>query len=325
MANVDSRSATSDTSRRRRGPARPHSSDGPQHLLMTLLGDYWFARDELLPSAALVDLLGEFGTQEHASRQAMRRLTQRGLLAQGRQGRTTRYGVPAAIAADQRLRLARAVTFGTEFAHWNRTWTLVAFSIPETDRDVRRLLRNGLRRLGFGDLQDGTWISPHDRRDDAVALLDELGVAQGHVMRARWDFRGGDEAALADAFGLADLVTGYEVFLAQYQPYLDWLGAEVDEAEALRVRTRITNDWLAFRLVDPELPAELLPPDWIRRRARELFLELYDGLGAPAAAQVRRIIARHDEPLSRIVTHHAVPTVDARLRRGLRTPAPTAR
>lgn len=34
----------------------PRSQNGssPQHLLITLLGDYWLTREELLPSAALV-------------------------------------------------------------------------------------------------------------------------------------------------------------------------------------------------------------------------------------------------------------------------------
>ena len=32
----------------------------PQHLLLTLIGDYWSGRCEALPSAALVDLLAEF-------------------------------------------------------------------------------------------------------------------------------------------------------------------------------------------------------------------------------------------------------------------------
>lgn len=316
MSDVEYGSADRTSSRRRREPPRPHSADGPQHLLMTLLGDYWFGRDELLPSAALVELLSEFGTNEHAARQSMRRLAQRGLLAQGRQGRTTQYGIPAGIVADQRLRLARAVTFGSDFADWDGTWTLVAFSIPESERDVRRQLRNGLRRLGFGDLQDGTWISPHDRERGAVALLDALDVGQGHVMRATWAFRDGDREAMADAFELPALDAAYEAFIVEYAPYLA-VGEDVDPSEALRLRTRITNDWLAFRLTDPELPAELLPPDWVRRRARELFLELYDRLGARAAAHVRAIIARHDEALSSIVTHHGVPTVDARLGRGL--------
>lgn len=292
--------------RSRRLP-RPHSGGGPQHLLITLLGDYWFAREELLPSAALVELLGEFGANENASRQSMRRLTQRGLLAQGKQGRTTSYGIPREIVASQRLRLARAVTFGADFSDWDGQWTVVSFSIPESERDVRRVLRNGLRNMAFGDLQDGVWITPHDRQAEAVELLDDLGVAEGHVMRAAWRLREGDRSAISRAFGLDDLAASYEDFLAEYEPRLDTSRVSLGPREALVLRTKLTNDWLAFRLEDPELPAELLPGGWPRPRAREVFLRLYDALGPAAASHVRQVIARYDEPLSRIVTHHSAP------------------
>lgn len=283
---------------------RPHSGNGPQHLLITLLGDYWFAREELLPSAALVALLAEFGAQENASRQGMRRLTQRRLLVQGRSGRTTLYGIPPEVVADQRLRSARAVTFGTDVTDWDGRWTVVSFSIPEPERDVRRVLRGGRRNMAFGDLQDGVWITPHDRGDEAVQLLDDLGVAAGHVMRASWALRAGDGAAIAKAFALDELAEQYAAFVDEYTPLLEPARREADPTTALRVRTKLTNDWLAFRLADPELPAELLPDDWPRKRAREVFLALYDALGPAAAQRVRDVVAEYDEPLSRIVTHH---------------------
>ena len=50
----------------------------PQHLLMTLLGHYWFGRSELLPSAALVELLAEFDISTPSARAALNRLTKRG-------------------------------------------------------------------------------------------------------------------------------------------------------------------------------------------------------------------------------------------------------
>jgi len=294
---------TSPHPRTRRLP-RPHSAGGPQHVLITLLGDYWFARDELLPSAALVELLAEFGANENAARQAMRRLTQRGLLDQAKQGRTTSYGIPSDIVAAQRVRLARALTFGASFDDWDSRWTLVSFSIPEAERDVRRLLRNGLRNMAFGDLHDGVWISPHDRREDVIELLDELGVEQGHVMRTEWAIRAGDAEAIASAFRLDQLGSAYDAFIAEYEPQIDWAGGRIEPRDGLRVRTELTNDWLSFRLSDPELPAALLPNGWPRPRAREVFLRLYDLLGPAAASHVRTLIARHDDSLARIVTHH---------------------
>lgn len=286
---------------------RPHSGDGPQHILITLLGDYWFGRDELLPSAALVELLAEFGANENAARQAMRRLTQRGLLTQAKEGRSTHYGIPSDIVSAQRQRLAGAVTFGADFVHWDAKWTFVTFSIPEKERDARRLLRNGLRTMGFGALHDGVWINPHDRAAGAHELLDDLGIGQGHVMRADWQFRSGDLKAVAQAFEIDSLGEQYRDFIEEYEPRVEWARKTVDSKEALRVRTKLTNDWLAFRISDPELPHSLLPSDWPRRRARGLFLKLYDLLGPQAANRFRSIIESYDHHLASIVTFHSSP------------------
>ena len=43
---------------------------------------------------------------------------------------------------------------------------------------------------------------------------------------------------------------------------------------------------------------ELLPADWPRAQARELFLETYEQLGAPASVRVRQVIASYAPELS---------------------------
>jgi DNA-binding transcriptional regulator PaaX len=138
-------------------------------------------------------------------------------------------------------------------------------------------------------------------------------VTARHVLRASWTLRAGDREAIADAFELDELAARYAEFAEQYASQLDWAREGVEPREALRVRTKLTNDWLAFRLADPELPVGLLPDGWPRPRAREVFLHLYDLLGPAAAAQVRQIVARYDEPLSRIVTHQGALRANQRL------------
>lgn len=285
---------------------KPHTGTEPQHLLITLLGDYWFARTELIPSAALVSLLAEFGANENASRQAMRRLTARGLLAQSKKGRTTFYGIPEPIVATQRNRLTRAIRFGEEFTDWDGEWTVVAFSIPESDRDVRRLLRNGLKSMRFGTLQDGVWISPHDMRSGAIKLLDELDVPKGHVMTSRWLERDHNADAVADAFELAALGAQYDDFIARHEATREWARSGAATAsEALVRRTMLTNEWLSFRADDPELPVGLLPANWPRPAARALFIEIYDLLGPAAEVRFRDLIAEHDSALATLAAHHS--------------------
>ena len=74
----------------------------PQHLLMTLLGHYWFGRAEHLPSAALVELLAEFDISTPSARAALNRLTKRGLLVSSKRGRNTYYGLTPGVTPARR-------------------------------------------------------------------------------------------------------------------------------------------------------------------------------------------------------------------------------
>src|SRR4029450_11094966 len=71
---------------------RIQTGANPQHLIVTLLGDYWFGRKEHLPSAALVALANEFEITSTSARAALSRLARRGLLDSSRDGRRTFYG-----------------------------------------------------------------------------------------------------------------------------------------------------------------------------------------------------------------------------------------
>lgn len=289
------------------GPRLPRSTTGrePQYLIVTLLGDYWFGRQEKIPSSALVSLLAEFDVTESSARQAMRRLTNRGFLVQDKVGRTTYYGIPERMSESTVARRRRVLRFGTEFTDWDGYWTVVSFSIPEKDRDVRRLLRNGLRDLKFGLLNDAIWVSPHHRSEQATALLDQLNVADASVMRAKILDRPGREQSYVDVFDLRQLELDYHAFIDRYEPMIDKVAAgQIAPSDALVLRTEVMSEWLQFRQVDPSLPAPLLPADWPRTRAREVAYRIYDELGTTAEGRFRQIIAAVDRDLAALASHH---------------------
>ncbi|MHA6667871.1 PaaX family transcriptional regulator [Homoserinimonas sp. A447] len=284
---------------------RAHSGAEPQHLLITLLGDYWTGQKALIPSTALVELLAEFGASESSARQAMRRLAARGLLVHEKIGRATYYGVPPRITEATSTRLVRAMGFGSGFVEWDEKWTVVSFSVPERDRDVRRLLRNGLRTLKFGLLNDAIWISPHDRAVQAEGLLDRLGVESAAVMRAELLPRRGEAYSFGDVFELSTLATAYREFIERHEHTIEWArSGRMAASEALVLRTTLMSEWLSFRVEDPELPLSLLPEDWPREHARSVFIQIYDHLGETAEIRFRKIIAAVDPELARLATHH---------------------
>ena len=128
------------------GLPRSQAGTTPQHLLMTLLGDYWLGQTQHLPSAVLVDLLAEFAITKPSARIALNRLTKRGLLVTSKRGRNTYYGPSAPAAALVRETLKRIVAFGArEVRTWDGTWTMVPLSVPETRRRLRHSIRTSLR------------------------------------------------------------------------------------------------------------------------------------------------------------------------------------
>ena len=289
------------------GPRLPRSTTSrePQYLVVTLLGDYWFGRNEQIPSAAIVALLAEFGITESGARQAIRRLHKRGLLVQQKSGRTTSYGVPKRVTESRSAGMRRVLRFGLDFTGWDGQWTVVTFSIPEAARDVRRLLRTRLRDLGFGLLTDGTWISPHDRVETAVELLDELAVGDGSVLRANLMPRPGHAFSAVDVFDLRDLERRYRDFITRHEPQIEHvLAGNVTPRDALVMRTEVMTEWLQFRSFDPNLPVELLPAGWPRSRAREVAFRIYDELGDAAEARFRQVLGAVDRDLAALASHH---------------------
>ena len=282
---------------------RAQSGATPQHLLMTLLGHYWFGRPEKIPSAALVELLAEFGVSTPSARATLNRLARRGLLVASRSGRNTFYGVDDRAVPLIAETLRRVVAFGARQTQpWDGEWTFVAFSVPESQRDVRHAIRSGLTLLGFAALYDGLWCSPWDERDAAIVRLADLAVDSATVMRATIDERSTLQAL--SAWDLDAVRRKYHEFEDEFSPMLvDVRSGGLTASEALVARTRVLDSWRNFLLVEPDLPVELLPADWPRERMRRLFLELYQSLAPVAKARCQQIIANHSPELASLVTH----------------------
>lgn len=297
-------------------PNLPRLQQGPrsQQLLTVLLGDYWFARSEPLPSAALVELMSVFDVTPSGARAAIQRLAQRGVLYAVKEGRQTSYGVPE--MTQERINTHVVSLFRSHLRQdWDGTWTLVAYSLPDAERDARRALRETLRQLRFGPLYDGLWIRPGDH---GAIVERDLSDHRAHLT-VFTDAHLADHArAVPAAFGLDDVADAYRDFIATWEDLgrrLDEVGREgviglVSERserpgdEALRLRTDIMREWRMLRRSDPHLPHELLSEDFPMHRAVEVCAAVYDSLGPLAEAAFRRMLERYRDDLAPLVTHH---------------------
>lgn len=277
----------------------------PNRLLLTLLGDYWWRCTEHLPSAVLVALLNEFGISDVAARAALSRLVHHDLLVLSKHGRQTFYGLSkrAAYVLDDGTQ--RIFSFGEQGHVWDGMWSLVAFSIPEEQRKLRHVLRDRLRWLGFAPLYDGLWVSPHDRLSEVASQLTELSMSVVTMFRASI-MEGTSEAGLPQhAWDLDALRIQYQQFIAKVQPLQTRIHhGSISPQDALIVRTHIMDIWRRFPTLDPDLPDVLLPLDWPRAHARQLFVETYDALGPLAQEHIQHVIAHYAPELAHYARYH---------------------
>jgi phenylacetic acid degradation operon negative regulatory protein len=266
-------------------PAQEWFEPTPQELVTTLAGAYIQPRAEReVWSGGLVALLAEFGFSAGAARVALARMVRADLLAPIKRGRLVHYTLTArmiAVLADGDRRIFSLGAPGNSDGHGGRggQWTVLWQAIPDEARAARERLVRRLRFLGFGSLRDGTWISPHDREREAIALLDELDVVKYAGLLL------GRPTLALDVRGLVDRIWDLDALAERYRRFLaefDRAGEPESDRGAWQQRTRLVHTFRQFPFLDPELPPDLVAPPPGRAEAVDLFHSLYPAL-APAA------------------------------------------
>src|SRR3984957_14399583 len=143
-----------------------------RHLIITVYGLYARHDGGWLSVAALIRLLADLGIEESAVRSAISRLKRRGILQSRRYGGSAGYQLSAEALAI--LREGDARIFRRRRATCDDGWLLAVFSVPETERQRRHVLRSELARLGFGMVAPGVWIVPAHPQNTTAETLRRL-------------------------------------------------------------------------------------------------------------------------------------------------------
>ncbi len=254
----------------------------PQALLLAFFGGHVLGRGVSVSTGSVLEALARTGVAEPTARSALGRMADHGLLRRHRRGRKVYFGLTPrsrAILDDGEVRIWRV---GVVNDHWDGRWTLLGFTVPESRRRERHLLRSRLLWAGFGGLQGGLWIAPSPV--DVNALLQDIEAAERvKVFEAR-ALAPTDVDELVDAaWDIDGLAKTYRRFLERWsRPPL-----EAGAGDALAAQMLLTAEWLQILRRDPRLPIRHLPADWpaarAQRRFRLLHAELDPGARAIAA------------------------------------------
>src|SRR6266545_2434926 len=228
----------------------PGSKGRPKSLILDLYGAYIRRLGGWMAVSNLITLMRQLGVDEQAVRSAVSRMTRRGLLAQ-----ETLVGVRGYRLSDAALRVVtdgdRRIFSTIQPAQLEDGWIVVAFSVPEDERDVH--------------VFDGTYGG-----------FEEL----ERLVRRCWDLDG-----LRAMY--RDFLSEFEPVRKRWAAG----SPDLDELTAFLDYTSVLDRWRRFPYLDPGLPVELLPAGWEGRAAADLFFELRERLELPAARHVERVAA----------------------------------
>ncbi|MCX4237045.1 PaaX family transcriptional regulator [Streptomyces ortus] len=257
----------------------------PRSLIVTFYGAYGRFAPGPVPVAELIRLLAAAGVDAPSVRSSVSRLKRRGLLLPAR----TEAGAAGYVLSpdarqllddgDRRVYVASPPEDGT--------WVLAVFSVPESERQKRHVLRSRLAGLGFGTAAPGVWIAPARLYEETRHTLERLrldtyvdlfrGAHLGYAPTAE---------AVARWWDLAGIAKQHEAFLDRHARVLrDWEDrADTPAEEAYRDYLLALDSWRHLPYADPGLPAALLPPDWPGARSAAVFRALHERLRDAGAA-----------------------------------------
>lgn len=249
----------------------------PRSLIVTLYGAYGRFMPGPVPVAELIRLLAAVGVDAPSVRSSVSRLKRRGLLLPAR---TAQGAAGYELSPDARQLLDdgdRRVYAATPPPH-DEGWVLAVFSVPESERQKRHVLRSRLAGLGFGTATPGVWIAPARLYEETRHTLERLRL-DPYVDFFRGEHLGfaATVEAVSRWWDLAAIAKEHEAFLDRHAPVLhDWdKRADTPPEEAYRDYLLALDSWRHLPYTDPGLPAHLLPADWPGVRSAAVFQRLH--------------------------------------------------
>lgn len=271
---------------------------GPRSAMLTLYGDYVRHRGGEIGIGSLINLLSNFGLSENSIRSAVSRMCRAGILKVRKNKSKSYYsltkdGLSLMHKGERRI-------FQREHTKWNGLWNLVIYYIPEENREARDRLRRELAWMGFGPLTTATWISPHDLTEEINELASEMNItAFIQVFKTTTVNSSGPASIVSRCWDLERIHRRYSAFIKEYRKRMEEYGARIsgvesiDSSEYFVERFRLMDDYRRLPYLDPDLPEELLPENWLRSEAMVIFDQYHEMLTDKANKYFDSVLAEY--------------------------------
>ena len=252
-------------------------------VLVTIFGDTVVPVMRSFWLSQLFQLTDRFGFSPRLVRTSMYRLAAEGWLTNERVGRQSCYHLTD-LAVRESTQAGSRIYHATP-SDWSGMWSLVFLDNSSLRADERDTLGEHLAWHGFVRLGRGLMGSPTITTSEVRELCSLLNLSV-HVPIASANFDDLEDLVgsgfFSSGLNTPDIERVYAEFVARYEP-LCGASPPKDALDSFALRTMLVHDLRRIRLRFPDIPAQLLPVDWVGDRADDIASRLYPVLSAAAA------------------------------------------
>lgn len=255
-------------------------------MIFTIYGDYIRHYGNVIWTGSLIRLLKAFGHNEQSVRAAVSRMGKQGWVQSTKKGNKSYYSLTERGRA--RMEEASKRIYKSSAPDWDGQWRILVYTIPEEKRHLRDELRKELTWSGFGLLSNSCWITPNPLEEEVKRLVDKYDI-HDYVSFFQASYVGmGEQNNMVDkCWDLNEVNKQYNHFIDVYREKYNTAKSRLEngamtDSDAFVQSAMLVHQYRKFLFVDPNLPRELLPEEWLGDKASALFTDFYQMLSIPA-------------------------------------------
>lgn len=263
-------------------------------MIFTLYGDYIRHYGSVIWIGSLIRLLKEFGHNEQSVRAAISRMSKQEWLQSEKKGNKSYYSLTD--QGQSRMEEAAKRIYKLEPSTWDGEWRILVYTIPEKKRHIRDELRQELVWSGFGLLSNSCWITPNPLDTQVNNLIEKYDISSYvSFFRGTKEDKGDPKKLVEKCWNIDEINDRYSSFIEKYsQKYIIDKNkieqGKMSDGSCFVERTLLVHQYRKFLFIDPGLPSELLPEQWLGDSAAALFADYYRTLAKPATRFFESVI-----------------------------------
>ncbi len=168
-----------------------------------------------------------------------------------------------------------------DIPYWLKSWTMLIFEIPESQKNKRDKLRYRLKKHNFGMIQNSVWISPREIPDSISLFVTDKDLSS-MVQSLKFSVSKEDNHELISrAWQVNKLNQEYREYVEEAKERFNlvkeynWNSKDIKRRTLKMLAEDFKHRYHLLAKKDPKLPKTILPSDWQGFRAHHIYQQLY--------------------------------------------------